>query len=120
MKISIDPLDAFNDVKNKGKKLLDACGLLPYFVLSTAETEPETAEEAMAAMEKCYGFGKMYDMLEKGEGTVEADGTYTYPEDPDLKPLMTFELGNDIEILLYQHAFVVVRDKETTLMVRMD
>jgi len=115
---TIDPTGWFREKKVPSNKLLDVMGLIPEFVFQTAREAPEDASEAMDLMVRIYGFG---DYRFTGGFTVSPEGVYSYPEDPDLYPACSFKLGDsDIEILVYQYAMVCIRDKDTTIMTRMD
>ncbi len=113
-----DPLGQFKGIKPN--KLIEATGLIPHFIQDVALSDPMDAQEAFELMIECYGFGGE-DTLAGGKGEVTEEGVYRYPEDPDLYPLVSFTITEqDIEILVYQYGFVVVRDEDNTLMVRMD
>ncbi len=120
LEVTVDPNGAFKGIRPS--KLLESIGLIPYFVQDTAMCTPESAEEAYKIMGECYGFP-----MSPLEGTLSDKGTYSYPGDPDLEPLVKFTMldtkgnkGGTIEILVFQYAFVAVRDTESTLMTRMD
>jgi len=114
----VDPSGTFEGIKKE--KLLAACGLIPYFVQEAALSGPLTATEVMDVMQECYGFPSL-DMLEGGKGEVSEDGQYRYPEDPPMDPMVKWTMdGTGVEVLMYQYAFVCVRDDETTQLVRMD
>ena len=119
MDATIDPLNGFEGIKDS--KLWEATGLIPYFVAEAAATAHlETAQDVMDVMNECYGFGLGdYNMLsEKGE--VSPEGLYTYPEDPDMSPMVEFKFG-EFTVWVYQYALVAVRDGEgNTIMQRMD
>ena len=119
--IQIDPLEGYEGVKPS--KLFEATGLIPYFVQEAAFSKDgnTTAKEVMDIMNECYGFGMGdYNMLEQG-GTVDAEGRYLYPDDPELVPLVQFELDTGVKVYVYQYALVAVVDPEgNEIMVRMD
>ncbi len=117
MTMIIDPNEAFAGIKPK--KLVDVMGIIPFFVQDVALSQPESASEAFELLQECYGY-PVGDLLENGVGKVEQDGTYIYPDDPDLSPIALFELPDDIQVFVYQYAFVAVRDAKTTLMARME
>ena len=121
VRIKTDPQDHYKGIKPA--KLIEAAGLIPFFIQDVALSDPRDAQEAFELMIECYGFGG-YDVLEGGKGSIGKDGVFVYPEDPDLYPTLSYtmksETDKDIEILVYQYGYVVVRDETTTLMVRMD
>jgi hypothetical protein len=121
MEITIDPLKGYDGVKPT--KLFEATGLIPYFVQEAALSKDgnTTAKEVMDIMNEAYGFGMGdYNMLENG-GEVDDDGRYQYPEDPELVPLVQFELDTGVKVWVYQYALVAVVDPEGgQIMVRID
>ena len=115
LRVTIDPKDAYKGIKPA--KLVEACGLLPYFAADVALQAPESVQEAWDGLMECYGFG---DVSSDHWGTVE-DMTYKSSEDdPDMEPLVRFGLSDEIDFLVYQYAIVAVTDGETTMMGRMD
>lgn len=118
--ITVDPLGTYKGIKHG--KLLAATGMIPYFIQEAALSDPLDATEAFHMLVESYGFGGT-DMLPEGKGKVLKDGTFTYPEDPDLAPMVSFIIQgqkDEIEILVFQYGYVVVRDLANTHMVRMD
>jgi hypothetical protein len=113
--ITPDPTGTFTGIKHN--KLLAACGLLPYFVQEAALSGPLDATDTMEVLKECYGF----PAAEMSGGKVTKDGTYQYPDEPDMAPMVSFKIdATDTEVLVYQLAIVAVRDSETTLITRMD
>ena len=116
-----DPLGDFKGIP--AGRLMAATGLIPHFVNDVAMSVPVDAQEAYDMMGECYGF-PMSNMLGEGHsGSLSEEGVYSYPGDPDMSPMVKWVINGEkdtIEILMYQYAFVVVRDKATTLMTRMD
>ena len=112
---TFDPLK-----KYKGQPLREAMGLIPYFIIEAATRGPTGAREVLDYMNEAYGFGGP----EMTGGTIEEDGTYTYPEDPDLYPYAKFNLsgpeGSIADVFVYPYAIVAVRDDKETLLTRMD
>jgi len=96
----VDPTDSFASVSMN--QCIETCGILPHWALHALHQSAEIGE----FMEGCYGF-PIYEM-EGGE--VEQDGTYTYPGDPKLPPIMVLYNGEK-EILIYQYAIVAWRDR---------
>ena len=121
MEMVIDPLNQFEGIK--ASKLFEATGLIPYFVAEAALTAGlETAQDAMDIMNEAYGFGLgEYNLLEDGKGEVSPEGLYTYPEDPDMAPMVKFEWAEGFTVFVYQYALVAVRGPEgDAIMQRMD
>ena len=120
--VHIDPNSNFKGVENTA--LFEATGLIPMFVVETVVygPEPTGAKEFMACMDKAYGFQiGDYDMLADGKGKVDGDGVYSYPEDPDLHPLVLMETQKGMRVYIYQYGLVAVRDLDNkTVMKRMD
>jgi len=116
--IKIDPLRQFEAVKPN--RLFEATGLIPYFVNEAfmCEQEDSTPEELMEVMLEAYGFGMSGNMLDYG-GEILGDGTYQYPEDEPLYPLVEFQLKT-CSIYVYQHALVAVVGDDSEVMTRMD
>ena len=115
--IIVDPMNTYAGIKPR--KILESLGLLPYFAAEVHLMEPETVREAFDSLMEVYGFG----MGQKGDewGTVE-DMVYKSgcEGDPDLTPLASFKLTEDIDFLVYQYAICAVTDGTDTLMMRMD
>jgi hypothetical protein len=116
MTVDIDPTDSFKGIKPK--KLLEATGLLSHFALDVAYSTPESVQEAFSMLMDCYGYGMGQDGVT--DATVSPEGVYSYPEDPDLYPLVAFGLTEDIIFYVYQYAICAVTDGTDTLMMRMD
>ena len=112
---TFDPLK-----KYKGQPLREAMGLIPYFIIEAAVEGPQSAREVLDAMNRTYGFGGP----EMTGGTIEEDGTHTYPGDPDLYPYAKFNLsgaeGTIADVFVDPYAIVAVRDDKETLVTRMD
>ena len=116
MMVTIDPLDKFENIDNH--KLFEACGLIPLFAADAYMDKHDTAEAVYKAMTASYGFG---EYRFEGEGSVTGGGTYQYPEDPDLHPLVLLQSPeNPVEVFIYQHAILAIRDGDTTIIGRMD
>lgn len=118
VKVAMDPMGKFPNANQQD--LLEACGLIPQ-IFSRAAGEPDTedAEDLYKAAVQQYGYG---DMASDSWGTVHSDGTYEsqYDEDPDLYPLVVFRWPFGVEVLVYRHAIIAVRDEDNTIISRMD
>ena len=117
MMVSIDPNKAFKGAKKD--RLIEACGLIPYFFLAAKEQGAKTAKEAYAVMVSEYGFG---DYSSTSWGTVDSKGTYVsaYDEDPDMEPLMSMTILDGPTLYVYQYAIMAVVDSNDTIITRMD
>jgi hypothetical protein len=93
-----DPLDKFEGVH--GSKLIAACGyLLPWAVNGISTLE----ENLLNKYEFFYGWNKP-DCPTK----ITDEGVYSYPQDPDLSPLVTITRGTET-MHIYQYGIVAVR-----------
>jgi hypothetical protein len=116
MKIEIDPTGTFEGIAPK--KLIAAVGILPQFAWAVHYTQPETVREAYDLLQDAYGFGGGLGTM-KGV-TLTDDDVWQYEGDPDLAPMVTFHLTDDIRFLVYRHALVAVTDGNTSMFTRMD
>ena len=120
MSVTVDPSGKYKGIKPG--KIWQSLGLIPYFVNSVAMTpDVDTTEAAAQILLDAYGFGFSVDhnMVDHGS-QIDKDGVYSYPEDPDLYPLVQFEVQNGIKIYVYEYALVGVDDGETQWMARFD
>jgi hypothetical protein len=117
MIIEVDPLRAFE--KAPEDHLVSAAGLIPYFAVEALQEHPEgPARDVYDKMVSIYGFG---DFSGAFTGTVSEEGVYSYPEDPDLSPIMKLYFpGSPVEVFVYQYAIIAVRDDQETITSRMD
>lgn len=115
LEVIIDPKDAYAGIKPT--KLLEAAGLLPYFALEAALTQPESLQEAWDTLTECYGFG---DSSSAAWGHVEGLTYKSSEDDPDMEPMLQFKLTEDISFMVYQYAIVAVTDGEGSIVGRMD
>lgn len=87
-------------------------GLLPYWVLNDAYFHLPLRE----AMEDQYQF----PLYEIDGGEVDADGTFYYPDDPPLHPLIRIERLGEV-FLQYHYGMVAFIDKDgQSFVTRMD
>ena len=111
LKILIDPLDENLSPKFNYRQMTEACGIIPHWIrrLNHASIKERLLESYP------YFSGEMVG------GALHRDGTYTYPEDPDLFPLMSFESDTEI-CFIYVYGIVGIFNKEdgTTWVTRMD
>lgn len=115
MMVTIDPLAAFEKVQPG--RLFAATGLIPQFAMEAFAGPSETVREFYDHMVKIYGFGGW----ELKGGEVDKAGVYLYPEDEPLSPLVLLQYPeSSIEVLIYQHAILAIRDEDETIVCRMD
>ena len=88
----LDPMEKFQNVDDWTMK--NMIGLIPSFITTTTDN---LVKEAL----RNYGFGGP----EMG-GTVNKEGIYSYPGDPDLFPIACCRLMNDKTIYIYEYAIV--------------
>ena len=120
MKAIIDPTGHFVGKGVEKERLVEACGLIPIFIDYAEHREAETAREVFEYMVEEYGFGGHEWPADKHSVDPET-GVYSYPEDPDLYPLVLFEVdGCDVDVYIYQHAIVSIVGDDETIVCRMD
>lgn len=117
VKVAFDPRAAYGA---NSEKLLAACGVIPS-IFSEAAMGPDT-EDAPSMYKRAvevYSFG---DYSSVQWGTVTPEGVYvsSHDEDPDLNPMVVFYWPFGVEVLVYPHAIIAVRDEENTIISRMD
>lgn len=114
--MTLDPLSKFGGMNVPNRGIREACGLLPFFAIEGPG--PTMAKN----MEGNYNF---FFGWSKGHTTVTEDGIYSYPEDPDMYPLVRLdavtEEGQKETIFIYDHAIVAyMLDGEFQGSTRMD
>lgn len=111
--LAIDPNNKFPGVEQA--RILEACGLIPGWIMDWTLNHSEDLP-LKDYLDQTYGFG-LYAMGEKT--TIDPDGTYHYPEDPDLHPLISFTtpLGT---LYMYQYAIVAIPTEDGLFVTRMD
>jgi hypothetical protein len=88
-----------------GNVTLDQLGLIPYFVAKhRAEANHPSTK---VAMDRYYGYG----LYEIDGGSIGDDGTYSFPEDADLKPLAAYKVPEGT-MYQYQYAIVAIPEAE--------
>ena len=92
---TFDPLKKFQ--KHICSELLEACGLLPHWVVNPEFSHIPLKE----AMETQYGF----PMIEMEKSTISETGVMRYPEDPDMYPMIKIVRGDET---FYQYDYGVV------------
>lgn len=111
MDISIDPLKHYPQTPND--YLLELAGVIPKWV----EDIPETSN-VKDGLTRLYGFGNLFKMTGY---TIHNDGKLSYPEDPDLYPLIKFDRKFET-IYQYEYGIVAItyKDGSSTFVTRMD
>jgi len=117
MMVIVDPNRAFKEAKKD--RLIEACGLIPYFFMTAKEKGAKTAKEAYRIMVEQYQFG---DYSSVDWGTIDSKGTYvsSHEDDPDMEPLMSMRILDGPTLYIYQSAIMAVVDSEDTFISRMD
>lgn len=107
----IDPLSKYPDTDNK--LIVESAGMIPLWIDITPETT--NLKDTLA---KLYGFGNLFEM--KGS-IISKDGVLSYPNDPDLHPIIKFDRQFET---VYQYPYgyvaIVYKDDQPTFVTRMD
>lgn len=98
---TIDPLNHFGSYEDS--YIIEACGLLPYFVNNPTSDFNERIRDRM---QNNYQFFAGWRSLSADKATLTSEGIYKYPKDPDLYPLMFIRQGTDI-IFIYEYGIVI-------------
>lgn len=111
IQVMLNPLNKNLSVLT-AEKIRYICGILPDW----AANQDFEELDAYRAFEKQYSF-PIYTI---DKGTIDDNGVYHYPEDPDLYPLIKMIRGDEV-LYFYEHAIVgiVHRDNSRTV-IRMD
>ena len=120
VQITLDPTGAYKRLPSQ--TMWDSLGLIPFFVQRASQEVPEgSAKEVMDKMDDVYGFGLgQYNMLDQEEGShIDNEGVYYYPNDPDLAPIVKFELEHTT-VYVYPYALVATDDAQEQIMRRFD
>ena len=110
IEITVDPLNKF--YKHTQNEIMELCGIIPHFVVAKNYRHYRLKE----ALESQYGF----PVYEIEEATISPEGVYSYPEDPDMYPLI--KMTRDGETF-YQYAYgivAVIGSDGTSYVTRMD
>ncbi|RLI66795.1 MAG: hypothetical protein DRO67_00030 [Candidatus Asgardarchaeum californiense] len=106
IRYEVDPIGKYPHVS--AQTLINSIGIIPTFLNPEAEN---VIEEAVGS----YGFS----MGPMTGGTIEKDGTYKYPGDPDLYPL-TRCVVKDVIVFIYPYGMTAFVDGDKTVMYRFD
>ena len=107
--VVIDPLDKFPDLSEK--QIMEICGLIPYWILTPEHINLSIKE----ILEIEYKWGMNY--FDKGE--IGRDGTFYYPEDPPIYPLILMKREKEI-LYQYESGMVSFTDNGHKYITRMD
>lgn len=95
---------------------LDSLGYTPYWLKDAIENGARTQDEYIQHCLACYGFGS-YPMT---GGEVKPDGMYSYPDDPDMPPLISWRLPGGVMFYQYPYGIVAFTDSAETYVARWD
>ncbi len=110
VKCTIDPLNKHSNVQEEN--LIRTFGFIPQWALNS-EFEDKPLKEALDIQ---YGFG-LYELTDT---KIKDDGTWKYPGDPDLFPILKLKRGNET---LYQYNYglvAIVQEDGSSFCTRMD
>lgn len=119
MKTIFDPNKAYAEMSEE--KLFEVCGLLPFFAQDVSFSEPDDIQECFDMLMDCYGYGMGQDS--SGWGTIDPEtGVYASDDkrDPDMDPLIKFELTPELTWYVYQYSITALTDGSKSMIVRMD
>lgn len=109
-KLTIDPNNKFN---RPDHFLLEACGFIPGWVAEWADSD--SAKSLKDHLDDTYGFG----LYQFDQGSINEQGTYSYPQDEDLDPLIKIETDEG-DFYMYQYAIVAIPTPTGPFICRMD
>jgi hypothetical protein len=92
-------LDPNNKFSATPQQIVDACGLVLPWVLMADPEAPLRPQ-----LEAAYGFGPLHEFSGM---TIEPDFSLTYPEDPDLHPIIEVPLPHET-FRMYTYAIVMI------------
>jgi hypothetical protein len=115
--LEIDPLNAYP----AGVVNPEHGGLIPSFFVTAFERlhvneQAPSLDNVAQAMDDIYRFGGFCYPL---GGSVDPDGVYTYPQDPDLYPLLKMTCEG-LTLYVYEYGIVALTDGARTLTARFD
>jgi hypothetical protein len=109
----VDPTGHFEDEGICVERIVEAMGLIPYFLANAADDEC-----AKQTFNREYAHGGGWH--EMGGFKMEEDGTIQYPEDPPHRPLAFCQFGKE-EVRIYEYGWVSIRQPDGSYEVsRMD
>lgn len=109
-KVTLDPTGYYLKRKVPYDNIIDACGVLMAWGWDAVQ-----ADDAITKMTDFYP----YPCSGLKNVIVRADGTYLYPGDPAMHPLMSVT-SDTAEVFVYEHAMVAIRQGDKTFVTRMD
>jgi hypothetical protein len=108
----IDKFKHYEGVSNE--RLVEACGLLSIWLY-----EAEIIDEVIDA-EQYIRDKYMFPCNHLPGSTIEGGGIMKFPDDPDLYPLISGEVG-DTQVHIYEYAFIAfVHKNKPDFVTRMD
>ena len=105
--IRLDPTGHYRDNGVQPHSLIDAMGVLPYWLIEGRLSR----EGYMEALKRQYDFWSGYMAEKGGESTIDEDGVYHYPEDPPFYPIAKLTDGDET-CYIYRYSMVAVIDGE--------
>lgn len=109
----LDPTGHFTKEGVSGRRIFEALGLIPNFLNDPSN---EDYEDIRDRFEKHYPFG----LFEIQGGELNKDKYFCYPADPDLPPLVMYQIG-DQKCYQYEHAIIAIEYPDSSVFVtRMD
>jgi hypothetical protein len=105
----IDPMGKYDHMDET--TFHNVIGWIPGWVFN-AEFYDAPVKDALTEQ---YGFGELNSM----NGKLDEDGVYTYPEDPDLYPLIKMTRGDET-VFQYPYGIVAIRNADGDFITRMD
>jgi hypothetical protein len=111
-KVTLDPCAEFTTTSDND--IAETCGILPYWIIN------ETNEKLtmLEIFNEQYSFG----VHEMTGGTINTEtGVYSYPEDPDLIPLIKLEKQGETMYQYHYGIVAIVNDTtDETFVTRLD
>ena len=106
IKTTIDPTGYFaSQASHEMEYAIESLGILPHWV-----TKAEDTESIREAFDRQYNFG----LFEFHGITINAEGVFSYPEDPDLYPIISMVRGSETAYF-YQSAMVAIINKDQNI-----
>lgn len=109
----IDPNDKFQKISTGD--IFNICGILIEWGIEVLKNDPE---DPVVAMNDFYGYG----VYESEKASVNENGSYSYPQDPDQNPLVKLlnpKTGK--RMYFYDHAMLAIEKNDGGFFVtRMD
>lgn len=97
-------------------EIIYALSCLTDIFSKTNSKNPKTVSEAFEISEGFYG----YPLTPMEGGEVLVDGTYRFNGDPDLLPMASMIIGDNIVVNFYSYGIVSICSDDEVIVVRMD